>query len=690
MELKEFNNYLRDEIASGAEMELITLRESFFSFYSDFLIDAEEFDEFVYMPYEGIGKNNRRVQVDGYAYDELDNALILFVAPILTNFNFETITKTEADRYFSRALNFYEDASYVVRLGEESSEGYGLAHDCLHLYKNVSKIRVYLFTDQIMSKQIKSIENSVSGDKVVEYHLWDIERIHKIYESGENKEEIEIDLTEFVEDGLPCLVASKTEDYESYLCNMPGILLARLYNRYGGRLLEGNVRSFLQTKGKVNKGIRNTILNNPTMFFAYNNGITTTASEVKVENLRGQYYITNIKGLQIVNGGQTTASLANSLENDKRENSESKINNIFVPMKLSKVSLEKAHEIIPNISRFANSQNKVSDSDLWSNHPYHIKIEDYSRRITTPAVNGNQFGTKWYYERANGQYLQETYRSTPKEKERFLMLHPKNQMFKKTDLSKYINIHELMPHIASAGGQKSFAKFAENISKQWDKDSNEFNEEYFRRLVALIIIIKEADRIVKEQPWFNSYKANIVAYTVSKIIHTIQVQHGDRVLPYRSIWSKQKISPAFAKTIQDVSYTMYLLLTKEKRQRENVTEWAKLQECWNEARTIRIELSNSFINELEYINDLEYSKRDAKKDSKQEASINAMVEVVNYGVDSWKGLLNWGIERNYFNPSEVDFIKVAVAIERGRIPSEKQCQVILRILNKAREDSFPG
>ena len=200
MELNEFNNFLRDEIASGAELEMITLRESFFSFYSRFLMDAEEFDEFVYMPYEGIGKNNRRIQVDGYAFDELDNTLLLFVAPILTNFNFETITKTEADRYFSRALSFFEDASYVTKLGEESSEGYGLAHDCLHLYKNVSKIRIYLFTDQIMSKQIRSIENSHSDGKVVEYHLWteDWKRMvdnskfkgwdHFINAGGENKE----------------------------------------------------------------------------------------------------------------------------------------------------------------------------------------------------------------------------------------------------------------------------------------------------------------------------------------------------------------------------------------------------------------------------------------------------------------------------------------------------------------------
>ncbi len=165
--------------------------------------------------------------------------------------------------------------------------------------------------------------------------------------------------------------ASSTDDYTAYLCNIPGTVLATLYNTYGGRLLEGNVRSFLQTKGKVNKGIRNTILNNPDMFFAYNNGIAATAYSMNADIIEGVTYITEITALQIVNGGQTTASLAMASLKDKRDGSTEKILKIFVPMKLSIVSPEKAQELIPNISRYANSQNKVSDADLWSNHYHH-------------------------------------------------------------------------------------------------------------------------------------------------------------------------------------------------------------------------------------------------------------------------------------------------------------------------------
>jgi hypothetical protein len=167
---------------------------------------------------------------------------------------------------------------------------------------------------------------------------------------------------------------------------------------------------FLQTKGKVNKGIRTTILTKPTLFFAYNNGIAATASSIDIQTINGIPHIQKITSLQIVNGGQTTASLAMALLNDKKDDSENKIAQISVPMKLSIVNHEKALELIPNISRYANSQNKVSESDLWSNHPFHIRMEDFSRRIKTPATDGKQFGTRWYYERANGQYQQETYK----------------------------------------------------------------------------------------------------------------------------------------------------------------------------------------------------------------------------------------------------------------------------------------
>jgi hypothetical protein len=277
-------------------------------------------------------------------------------------------------------------------------------------------------------------------------------------------------------------------------------MLAKIYNHYEGRLLEGNVRSYLQARGKVNKGIINTIQNEPDMFFAYNNGIAATAKSIKIDNIEGTDYITEITGLQIVNGGQTTASLALSMIKFKRDDIETKLKKIFVPMKLSVVkSLEKAQLIIQDISKYANSQNKVSEADLWSNHPFHIRMEELSRRIIAPAVNGNQFGTKWFYERANGQYKQTTYKSSDAERNKFEKQFPKNQMFTKTDLAKYMNIILQKPHIASKGNQKSFAVYADKVAEQWEKDDTVFNDNYFKKVVASVILFRGAQEIVKNK-----------------------------------------------------------------------------------------------------------------------------------------------------------------------------------------------
>ena len=223
-------------------------------------------------------------------------------------------------------------------------------------------------------------------------------------------------------------------------------------------------------------------------------------------------FISEITGLQIVNGGQTTASLASALFNDRDKAND--LANIFVPMKLSIVSEEKSQELIPNISRYANTQNKVSDADFFSNHPFHVRMEDFSRRVLAPAVGGNQYATKWYYERAKGQYRQETYKMSKASKKQFDIRNPKNQMFTKTDLSKYMNIKLLKPHTASAGSQKSFSSFANWISEQWEKNQDNFNENFYKDIIALAILYRETDQLIKQQPWYTgSYKANIVIYT---------------------------------------------------------------------------------------------------------------------------------------------------------------------------------
>lgn len=96
------------------------------------------------------------------------------------------------------------------------------------------------------------------------------------------RETIEIDFQEKYNLTVPCIENSASEKYSVYLAIISGELLAALYDEYRDRLLEKNVRSFLQVKGAVNKGIRDTLRDEPEMFLAYNNGISVTAEGVEI------------------------------------------------------------------------------------------------------------------------------------------------------------------------------------------------------------------------------------------------------------------------------------------------------------------------------------------------------------------------------------------------------------------------
>lgn len=689
MNLDEFKKFFNEQVKQTQFANEVTGREAFLSNFTEILINGEEFDEFQYLPFDGTGLNRRSIQIDGYCYDELNEALILFILPPLNISENETLTATEAKKYFDKAKAFIEDAILISKTIEKSSPAYGFSLDINGLFNGVSKYRIYLLTDMIMSKKIRNFENSSINYKKVEYNLWDFSRLHEIFESGNIKEEVEIDFKSMNHRGIPSLLANQTSEYTSYLCNMPGIILSDIYNKYGSRLLEGNVRSFLQTKGKVNKGIRNSILNTPKMFFAYNNGIAATASECTVENINGIQYITSLRGLQIVNGGQTTASIATAFENDKKENAPEKIKEIYVPMKLSIVDSDKAREIIPRIAEFANTQNKVSASDLRSTHPFHIRMEEASRRIVAPAVNGQQFGTKWFYERANGQYAQETYKASASERAKFLLVNPKKQLIKKTTLAKYMNIHDLHPDLASKGGENSFIKFHEDVSKKWDSDNTQFNDDYFRRVIAIAIIAQETDKLIRDQDWFKgSYKANIAAYTISKLVQIVSENLNDRVLPYKKIWDNQNIPLALSNQIVVIAKAMYEVLTSKNRKIENVTEWAKRPECWSVAKELTIHIFPDFIRELDYKDKFVEDIKTAKKDQKEMNDIQIQTYVYELGDDFWQDLYYWAMTRNLLNPKEQSFVTLGMSLAK-MLPSDKQCKVMFEILKKVREEGYP-
>lgn len=692
MDINEFRERLLDDVNYSAAINNFSTRESFLSEISSILMEADIIDEeILYTYYDGTGYRNKSIAIDGYLYNELDENLCLYII-YLNNKNdgIETITQTTAYGQLKKAYSFITDSGHIIENYEESSSVYDLAYDIFRKNYNIRKFSIYLVTDYAMSKSIKSIDNELFNNTPVEFHIIDINRLFEYNISQNQREELDINLIELSDNnhGIPCLFAGQSDNYTAYLCSIPGIMLAKIYNKYGSRLLEGNVRSFLQTKGKVNKGIRNTILNNPEMFFAYNNGITVTASDVTIENENN--YIKTIKGMQIVNGGQTTASLGSALLNDKKENSEEKIKKIFVPMKLSIVSQEKSLEIIPEISKYANSQNKVSDADLGANHPFQRRMEEFSRRIQTPVVNGQQYGTYWYYERAKGQYRQETYKFTRALKKQFDIRNPKNQMFTKTDLSKYMNIKLLKPHTASAGSQKSFSSFAGWINEQWEKNQDNFNENFYKDIIALAILYRETDHLIKQQSWYTgSYKANIIIYTLSIIIYNIQNSYKNREINYKEIWNIQNLSEEWIIEIEKVSKLVYEFLTSPDRTVENVTEWSKRLTCWENAKiNIKFEFESSFINILIDSDEQKSIQKEAKKEQRNTNKINNSIAVVNLGSDFWQNLYNWNETYKIFSEKETAILRVATEMHNCKIPSDAQSKVLVGMLEKARDNGF--
>jgi len=687
MELKDYKSIIVEDVKFASVSEMNFEKEEFLRLMTDELIEHEELVDFTPCHFEGYGSKNRKFEIDGYTFDSADDSVCIIINDYNFSDNIETITKTEIDKMLDRAKVFVREAmsGRIIQEAEESSQGYGFAVELYHKLKasKISKLRFYIISDRVLSNRVKQIISDEYLDIRTEYNVWDLFRFFTLSESKSGKEEIIIDFKEFTKNGITCLSANlKNEnEYKSYMCALPGDLLADLYNTYGGRLLEGNVRSFLTTRGKVNKKIRVTILNNPEMFFAYNNGIAVTALQATVEVTDGQNYITSMNSMQIVNGGQTTASLALAKLKDKAD-----LSKIFVPMKLSVVTPEKAEIMIPNISRYANSQNKVSEADFFSNAPFHIRIEGFSRRIYAPAVEGDQFGKRWYYERARGQYNQEQAKMTAGEKKSFKQRNPKNQVFKKTDLAKYCNSYFGFPHFVSMGAQRNFMHFASIIDKQWNNNDKVFHEEFYKKCITLAIIFKTSEKMVSRQEWYNGgYRANIVTYTIALLFSTIKKNTPNKFFDFKKVWIEQKISDATLNQLKLLAKIVYDSITAPSGV-QNVTEWCKRKECWTRILLAKIKLNEDFINELMLKSDNARNERDAIKDQDITNKIFYQIEVVKIGASNWRKLLIWGTNHKVLNLKDADFLKVATKLGQNNIPSDKQCKVILGIRKRLIED----
>lgn len=535
--------------------------------------------------------------------------------------------------------------------------------------KDFDRINVYFLINGFSNHEKEKLE---INDVDVFVHTWDVARLFKINESNSVHEPIEIEFEKFTAEGkgLQCLqVPSIDEMYDCYLAIVPGEVLANLYKEFSNELLESNVRAFLGQAGKFNKGIRDTIRTKPQMFLPYNNGITATAESVETKLVDGQLTISRLNDFQIVNGGQTTASLYHTQKKYK----EADLSKIFVQMKLTVIKDKEQKNIeVPNISRFANSQNKVSELDLSSNNPYFVQIENLSRKkyVVNPE-NKNQ-SLLWFFERANGQYRETLNKQTPSQQKKFKEQNPSHLKFVKSDVAKYINLWELEPNFVSQGSQKNFIHFTKKINILVSKNKLP-GENLYKKLIANAILFKTTDKLFGRKGADAIGDTNLKSFTVA---YTVSYFHylTDNRLDLWKIYEDQKIDDVLTNYFKKLLVFVYDHLVKE-ASNSLISEYAKRESSWNKLKETLYDIDfQESVSEYLILNEEKENRENEKEidTNNEEDRLFVISEIYKFGLKFWDGFFIYlgSNPLEDFNRNSVEEVLKAIQKNKNLLPRD--------------------
>lgn len=583
------------------------------------------------------------------------------------------VTRAEVERLFKLLRGFLKRALAGFHTDLESSSPVFEAARRIHEAKSsLATAHLYVLTDGVV-KNVNIAEEPLDGINL-RYVLWDLEKLARL--RGGERGTIELDFAKDYDGAVPALeMADTSGEYRTYLAFLPASLLVRIYGEHGQRLLERNVRAFLQAKGKINKGLQETLRDEPHRFLAYNNGLCCTAAEVEVEtNKDGHALLKAVKDFQIVNGGQTTASIYHA-----SKASDTPLDDVRVQMKLTVLSSpEDVAEVVPLISRYANSQNKVNTADFSANGPFHRALEELSRTRWAPATSGLARGTRWYYERARGSYEDDKFKNrTPAAIKRWEAEHPRGQRFTKTDLAKFEHSWDAFPFWVCAGAEKNFVKWTDRCEEQgWPI----VDEDYFHELVAKALLFKAADKVVAEHEEIG-YKAQIVTYTVAYL-----TMATERRIDLRTIWEKQAVPSAIVSALEVISREARSYLTNPPGGR-NISEWCKRAECWEGFRAKKITLPSKVDTVL-----VETAHEPRRALGNQEKAKETIAAAQTLSAEQWFALAKWAKERDHLQSWQRSLaFGMGRLASQGRQPTPKQATQAVRIIASATELGFePG
>lgn len=680
-ELVKFYEDLGQEIINKAAIdETEDFRENIFTqIYIDYLSEAAEIEDGNVCFHE-----SRGVKVNGYSISEDESNIVLFVSIYKNAPQIYSVPPSEAVAMINRAKQFYLKAlnNYQKDI-EEAYGAFDLARSIYEYGSSITEVRIILMTNgTIRSTKLETEE--IDGVTFVPT-IWDLERIYRVSTSGAAREKIEFSLMELAGKNLDAIrvtIPDETHEqkggeivhsggYTSYFTVFPGDVLYKIYERYDARLLEKNVRAFLQARGGVNKGIKATILETPEMFLAYNNGISATAEKIEITNENGNSCtITGLSDFQIVNGGQTTASIFNACIKDKTP-----LEKIFVQAKITVLADQSQMDrVVPQISSCANTQNKVQLADFSANDEFHQAIEALSRTVWAPAKTGGEQQTKWFYERARGQYADT--RSREKNVKYFDSIYPKKQYFDKLELARYENVWDQLPHITSKGGQASFRDFTIRLKKRGKYVPD---QSYYTELIAKAILYRRVRQIVKAQK-FQGFWANIADYTVAYISY----KTGQRI-DLQKVWKQQATTEAFDKMAETVANAVYDYLI-DTCAGVNVTQWCKKEQCWTDIKSkLNIAIDSNLATELIPLGKSKPSGIEKLNDPEKDL----ISDIAQISADIWFAVSSWGKETGNLAGYQCGISgTLGRYVGWSRNPSFKQARQGLKILDTAYGKGF--
>lgn len=674
--LEEFHQYFTQSILSDAESRTLLRPQAFFESVCEELVSIGDLTKnYTYAEYIKKG-----TEAFGYDFDEERGLLTILNHQYFQDDEIQTLTRTQLDSKFTRMKSFLKKSFEGFHsLMEETSDAYSMAYNLKkHYDKNqILKVRLMLLTDGKVTRTLTDISSETFLNLTTEYRIVDIEYLHKIYSSETGSGEFEVKVN------LPFLKINQQSDaYQSYLAVMNGNTLVDIYEDFGQKLFEQNVRTFLQFRGNVNRGLRNTIETAPEMFFAYNNGITATASSVEFgENGN----INLIKNFQIVNGGQTTSAIYAASKVSKID-----VSNVAVQMKLLVVKDPNNQDaFVSKVAEYANTQNKINNSDFFSNSPFHKDMKDYSTRIFAPATEGSQRRTHWYYERVRGEYLNNQAYLSALDKRKFLLENPKHQLIDKTLLSKAENSWNQRPDIVSKGAQDSFKRFADNISEILENDNLAITESYFKDAIARIIMFRTVERLVTKSTWYDGgFRAQTVTYSIAYLSFILKEMALN--LNFNNIWEIQAIPLSLFKMLDTIAEKVYFKITSPPAGFANISQWTKNAKCWENVKELKIEFKNLdnslFVNNQE----VKYIQKEEKKKKVVDTGIEKQIKVINTPIEVWKKL------NTYFSQDKSEIklssmhadILFKMASGKIPLPSEKQSAILYNLLKIAEDEGF--